>query len=73
MDVLHEDLNLIKKKPYIDTPVYTSYEKTQGAEMWDIFLKRNASAIVDLLYGMTCTSIHCSECGEVAFCRSADE
>lgn len=71
MDVLHEDLNQIVKKPYIETPVYTSYEKTQGAEMWDIFLKRNTSAIVDLLYGMTCTSIRCSECGEVTFYHSA--
>ena len=70
MDVLHEDLNLIKKKPFIETPVYTSYDKSQGEEMWNIFLQRNKSKIVDLLYGMTCNQIECSQCHEVLFHRN---
>ena len=45
-------------------PVYTSYDKSQGAEMWEIFQKRNTSRIVDLLYGMTSSEISCSECNE---------
>ena len=72
MDVLHEDLNRIKKKPYIETPVYKTYEKGQGSEMWDIFLKRNTSTIVDLLYGMTCNHIRCRECNEVLLLAPAD-
>lgn len=68
MDVLHEDLNLIKKKPYIETPVYKEYDKSQGEEMWNIFLQRNKSKIVDYFYGMTCNQIECSECHEVVFC-----
>ena len=35
--------------------------------MWNIFLQRNKSKIVDLLYGMTCNQIECSECHEVLF------
>ena len=57
-------MNLIKKKPYIETPVYTSYDKSQGQEMWDIFQKRNTSRIVDLFYGMTSSEVSCSECHE---------
>ena len=64
MDVLHEDLNLIKTKPYIETPVYTSYDSSQGEEMWNIFLQRNTSKIVDLFYGMTSNIISCTECNE---------
>lgn len=36
--------------------------------MWNIFLQRNKSKIVDYLYGMTCNQIECSECHEVVFC-----
>ena len=64
MDVLHEDLNLIKTKPYIETPVYTSYDSGRGEEMWNIFLQRNTSKIVDLFYGMTSNIISCTECNE---------
>lgn len=54
VDVLHEDLNLIIKKPYIENPIYNEYNPSQAEEMWKIFLQRNTSKIVDLLYGMTC-------------------
>ena len=65
MDVLHEDLNLILKKPYIESPIYKEYDAKQAEEMWNIFLQRNTSRIVDLLYGMTWNQIRCAECGEV--------
>lgn len=73
MDVLHEDLNLILKKPYIETPIYKEYSISQATESWDIFLKRNTSKIVDLLYGLTCNRIQCTECGEVGFVRVMDD
>lgn len=44
--------------------MYTSYDKSQGEEMWNIFLKRNTSRIVDLFYGMTSSEVSCSECHE---------
>lgn len=67
VDVLHEDLNLIIKKPYIENPIYKEYNSSQAEEMWKIFLQRNTSSIVDLLYGMTCNQTKCTECGEVEF------
>ena len=65
MDVLHEDLNLILKKPYVEVPIYKEYDPSQAEESWNMFLQRNSSQIVDLLYGLTCNRIQCSECGEV--------
>ena len=72
MDVLHEDLNLILKKPYIESPIYKEYDAKQAEEMWNIFLQRNTSRIVDLLYGMTWNQIRCTECGEVGACMCGD-
>ena len=65
VDVLHEDLNLILKKPYIESPIYKEYDAKQAEEMWNIFLQRKTSRIVDLLYGMTWNQIRCTECGEM--------
>ena len=72
MDVLHEDLNLILKKPYIENPIYKEYDAKQAEEMWNIFLQRNTSRIVDFLYGMTWNQIRCTECGEVGACMCGD-
>ena len=73
VDVLHEDLNLIIKKPYIENPIYNEYNPSQAEEMWKIFLQRNTSKIVDLLYGMTCNKTKCTECGEVKVISSSKE
>ena len=71
--MLHEDLNLIIKKPYIENPIYNEYNPSQAEEMWKIFLQRNTSKIVDLLYGMTCNQTKCTECGEVKVILSSKE
>lgn len=70
--MLHEDLNLILKKPYIESPIYKEYNAKQAEEMWGIFLQRNTSRIVDLLYGMTWNQIRCTECGEVGLLECTD-
>lgn len=65
LDLLHEDINQITTKPYIEYPVYTSFEKSQSGEMWSFHLCRNKSQIVDWFYGQSVTFVKCTECGEV--------
>jgi ubiquitin carboxyl-terminal hydrolase 4/11/15 len=57
LDGLHEDLNRIKEKPYIE------YENGWGAqEAWDIgHKKRNDSIIVDLFQGQLKSRLRCPE------------
>jgi ubiquitin carboxyl-terminal hydrolase 4/11/15 len=51
--LIHEDLNRVKKKPYVELPDHDG--KRPDDEMsklfWDAFLARNQSIIVDLMYG----------------------
>ena len=65
LDLLHEDMNRISKKPYIEYPVYTSFSPEQSDEMWSFHLQRNESPIIDWFYGQTVTFVRCTECGEV--------
>lgn len=65
LDLLHEDMNKITKKPYIEYPVYTSFSPEQSSEMWSFHLQRNQSPIIDWFYGQTVTFVRCTECGEV--------
>lgn len=66
LDLLHEDMNRISKKPYIEYPVYTSFSPEQSSEMWNFHLQRNQSPIIDWFYGQTVTFVRCTECGEVS-------
>jgi len=53
LDGIHEDLNRIKKKPYIETPDSDGkLDHEVAKECWEIFKKRNDSVIVDNMYGM---------------------
>lgn len=68
LDGLHEDLNLIHKKPYIEDKDYT--DKQDGPhvarEYWVNFLKRNYSKIIQLFYGQFKSDIECPECKVVS-------
>jgi ubiquitin C-terminal hydrolase len=49
---LHEDLNRVKKKPYIEMRDSDGRpDEIVSKEHWDAFLLRNQSIIVDLMYG----------------------
>ena len=72
LDLLHEDINQISTKPYIEYPVYTSFDKSQSGEMWNFHLCRNKSQIVDWFYGQSVTFVKCTECGEVRNCVFLD-
>ncbi|WWC72251.1 uncharacterized protein I206_106213 [Kwoniella pini CBS 10737] len=67
LDGLHEDLNRIIKKPYIEKPDWKAGggEKelaALGKECWDGYKKRNDSVIVDLFQGQLQSTLVCPEC-----------
>ena len=53
LDGLHEDLNRIKKKPYIEVPDMDGQDDSVIADkMWEIYKLRNDSVIVDYFQGI---------------------
>jgi len=65
LDALHEDLNRIKKKPYISEPEYDGRpDNILSAEQWELYLQRNRSIIVDLFAGQFKSCIQCPFCKE---------
>ena len=65
MDALHEDLNKIKRKPYIEEkdPKPGTPDISIAEDSWKNFLARNSSFIVDQFYGQLRSHITCNECG----------
>ncbi|EKM81724.1 hypothetical protein AGABI1DRAFT_118809 [Agaricus bisporus var. burnettii JB137-S8] len=70
LDGLHEDLNRILKKPYVEKPDWEgggNLELVQLAKKsWDGYLLRNDSVIVDLFQGQYQSTLVCPECGKVS-------
>ncbi|WRT69987.1 uncharacterized protein IL334_006980 [Kwoniella shivajii] len=67
LDGLHEDLNRIIKKPYIEKPDWKAgggeVELAElGKECWDGYKKRNDSVIVDLFQGQLQSTLVCPDC-----------
>ncbi|PVV02083.1 hypothetical protein BB560_003475 [Smittium megazygosporum] len=63
LDGLHEDLNRILKKPYIelqDSGERPDFEVSN--EQWDAYKQRNDSIIVDLFQGQLKSSVTCPVC-----------
>jgi ubiquitin carboxyl-terminal hydrolase 4/11/15 len=70
LDGLHEDLNRILQKPYVEKPDWVEgggeREMLELArESWDGYLKRNDSVIVDLFQGQYRSTLVCPECQKV--------
>ncbi|KAI8837579.1 hypothetical protein BC829DRAFT_43754 [Chytridium lagenaria] len=64
LDGLHEDLNRILKKPYIEAPDMDGQPDHVIAEKsWEIYKARNDSAIVDIFQGEYKSRVECLECG----------
>ena len=61
LETLHEDLNDITKKPYIE---YKDSENRSddevSREFWEGFLKREKSIFVDLFYGQLKSRVQCT-------------
>ena len=63
LDGLHEDLNRVKYKLYIERADNEDpNDNTLNKESWNGHLKRNQSIIVDLMHGQFKSTIHCPEC-----------
>ncbi|KRY54184.1 Ubiquitin carboxyl-terminal hydrolase 4 [Trichinella britovi] len=67
LDGLHEDLNRIKKKPYVvakdseDRP-----DEELATEAWRSYKLRNDSIILDLFHGLLKSTVVCPECDKVS-------
>ena len=63
LDSLHEDLNKVKNKPYIQTKDLQSdiSEEEQFKIQKDLYLCRNQSFIADLIYGFFKSTVYCPD------------
>ena len=67
LDGLHEDLNRIKKKPYIELRDSDNRpDEEVAAEAWETYKKRNDSVILDLFHGLLKSTVVCPECPKVS-------
>jgi ubiquitin carboxyl-terminal hydrolase 4/11/15 len=70
LDGLHEDLNRIVKKPYIEAPDWQGGGLEEmvafAHKQWEIYKLRNDSVIVDLFQGQYRSTLVCPECGKVS-------
>jgi ubiquitin C-terminal hydrolase len=66
VDLLHEDCNRVKKKPFIEMSEEEGRPDTVVAkEYWDAYIARNKSIIVDLMMGQLKSTVTCITCGWV--------
>ncbi|KAG6902330.1 hypothetical protein C0995_001367 [Termitomyces sp. Mi166 len=70
LDGLHEDLNRVLKKPYVEKPDWEGggdLELVKLAKLsWEGYMKRNDSVIVDLFQGQYQSTLICPECEKVS-------
>ena len=71
LDGLHEDLNRIKKPPYVEMPDADNHGANMavaGAEAWECHMLRNDSLVMDTFYGQFKSTCVCPNpnCGRVS-------
>ncbi|XP_031572210.1 ubiquitin carboxyl-terminal hydrolase 32-like [Actinia tenebrosa] len=67
LDGLHEDLNRVHDKPYIELKDSDGRpDEIVSQEAWDNHFKRNQSIVVDLFQGQLKSQVRCLECGYVS-------
>jgi ubiquitin carboxyl-terminal hydrolase 8 len=63
LDGIHEDLNRIKKRPYIeDRDCDGSNDEQDAIEAWKNYLRRNKSLVVDIFQGQLKSELQCLTC-----------
>lgn len=64
LDNVHEEINKIKKKPFVELPDFDeTCSDVEGSQAyWDAHLKRDQSLIVDLFHGQYKSRITCVQC-----------
>lgn len=61
LETLHEDVNGITKKPYVEYKDSDNRSDQEVAkEYWDGFKKRESSIFVDLFYGQLKSRVQCT-------------
>jgi ubiquitin carboxyl-terminal hydrolase 8 len=66
LDGIHEDLNRIKKKPYIedqDCDGSNNNDEQAAIEAWKNYLRRDKSLVVDIFQGQLKSTCQCLKCG----------
>uniref|UniRef100_A0A8D0BDS9 Ubiquitin carboxyl-terminal hydrolase n=1 Tax=Salvator merianae TaxID=96440 RepID=A0A8D0BDS9_SALMN len=67
LDGLHEDLNRVKKKEYIELKDAAGRPDEEVAEeAWRNHKRRNNSIIVDIFHGLFKSTLVCPECGKIS-------
>ncbi|KAL1213003.1 putative ubiquitin carboxyl-terminal hydrolase 11 [Cardamine amara subsp. amara] len=67
LDGLHEDLNKVKKKPYIEAKDADGRPDEEVAEeLWKYHKARNDSVIVDVCQGQYKSTLVCPDCGKIS-------
>lgn len=67
LDGLHEDLNRVKDKPFVEQlECDNEADDTIPRKSWYNHLKRNQSVIVDLLHGQFRSQLTCPDCNRVS-------
>lgn len=67
VDTLHEDLNRVIDKPYVETEDSNDRSDDIVSKMhWESFTARNRSVIVDLMYGQLKSRLICQTCSSVS-------
>mmetsp|Transcript_7503 Transcript_7503/g.21917 ORF Transcript_7503/g.21917 Transcript_7503/m.21917 type:complete len:1185 (+) Transcript_7503:311-3865(+) len=68
LDGLHEDLNRIRKAPYVEMPDVTDGHNmaVAGAEAWNAHQRRNDSLVMDTIYGQFKSTCICPRCKRVS-------
>lgn len=63
LDGLHEDLNLVREKEYVELEEANGRpDAVVAAEAWAKHLKRNRSVVVDTLHGQLKSKVVCPTC-----------
>eukprot|EP00934_Nitzschia_sp_Nitz4_P007461 Nitzschia sp. Nitz4//scaffold244_size29068//12369//15815//NITZ4_008065-RA/size29068-snap-gene-0.6-mRNA-1//-1//CDS//3329543859//7451//frame0 len=68
LDGLHEDLNRIRKAPYVEMPDVEEGQNMAiaGATAWDAYKRRNDSLLLDTFYGQYQSTCVCPDCERVS-------
>lgn len=67
LDGIHEDLNRVKHKPYVEVKEAEGRpDEVFAMESWTNHLKRNRSIIVDLMHGQYKSKLICPDCQKVS-------
>ena len=71
LDGLHEDLNRVLKKPYVEKPDWEGGAEKElvmlARKSWEGYMMRNDSVIVDLFQGQYQSTLVCPECQKVLY------